>query len=309
MDDNEEFYEMTEEDFEPQAAADLERVSGEPGEWEIEKEEVLEVEGQAEVQEELEVRRGEDTITFKRSHLYAVLLPLAFVAGLALGFVFWGRGAVSETPSVAAAPAEGQAAADPAGASASQAQDTTGGQPQTVTRYDVPIDDDPIKGPEDAAITIIEFSDFECPYCRRWHEDVYSRLFEDYGGQVRLVYRDFPLYSIHPNAIPAAEAANCANEQGAFWEFHDKLFGGELELSSKAYEQYAEELNLDMTDFKECVDTRKYRDEVQADYTYASQLGVNSTPTFFLNGIALVGAQPYEVFQQVIDKELAGELD
>jgi protein-disulfide isomerase len=124
-----------------------------------------------------------------------------------------------------------------------------------------------------------------------------------------MVYRDFPLFSIHPNAMPAAEAANCAYEQGSFWEFHDKLFGMELALSAEAYRQYAQDLGLDVDAFNECVETRRYQDEVQADYAYASELGVRSTPTFFINGIALVGAQPYEVFQQVIDKELAGELD
>lgn len=254
--------------------------------------------------EESRSRKSEDTITFKRSHLYSVLLPLAFVAGLSLGYIFWGRNTAPATQSAAAVPQS-----NPAASTSGQAQSPSESQPQQVTRYDVPIDDDPILGPEDAPITIIEFSDYECPYCRKWHNEVYGRLFEEYPDQVRLVYRDFPLYSIHSNAIPAAEAANCAYEQGSFWKFHDKLFGMELGLSADAYQQYAQDLSLDMDAFNECVDTRRYRDEVQSDYDYASQLGIRSTPTFFVNGIALVGAQPYEVFQEVIDKELAGELD
>lgn len=255
-------------------------------------------------EEEPRARTSEDTVTFKRSHLYSVLLPLAFVAGLSLGYIFWGRNNAPTTQTAAAVPQR-----DPAASTSGQAQTSSESQPEPVTRYDVPIDDDPILGPEDAPITIIEFSDYECPYCRKWHSEVYGRLFEDYPDQVRLVYRDFPLDSIHSNAIPAAEAANCAYEQGSFWEFHDKLFGMELGLSPDAYQQYAQDLSLDMDAFNECVDARRYRDEVQSDYDYASQLGVRSTPTFFINGIALVGAQPYEVFQEVIDKELAGELD
>ena len=237
---------------------------------------------------------SEDKLVFKRSHLYSVLLPLAFVLGLSVGYLFWGRntGASQPAPQVAAAQQ------DPAQAQATQA----------VKRYDVPVDDDPSIGPEDAPITLIEFSDFECPYCRRWHEQVYTRLRQEYPDQVRIVFRDFPLSSLHPNAIPAAEAADCAYEQGAFWEFQDKLFSGEYELGSEAYTQYAEDLGLDTQNFQECVDTGRYNDEVMADFEYASNLGVRSTPTFFLNGIPLVGAQPYEMFKQVIDQELAGEI-
>ncbi len=257
-------------------------------EKELDKEEALEQE---------EAREG-NTITFKRSHLYAVLLPLAFAVGLSVGYLFWGR----DVPPAATAAASGT------GGTSGQAQASASDQSQAVRRYDVPVDDDPILGPENAPITVIEFSDFECPYCRRWHEEVYSRLLENYPDQVRIVYRDFPLDSIHRNATPAALAANCAYEQNAFWEYHDKLFGGELGLGADAYEQYAQELGLDMASFDECLQSDRYLDEVRADLQWAANLGVQSTPTFFINGIALVGAQPYEVFQQVIDSELAGEI-
>jgi len=254
-----------------------------------EKEEQLDM---AEI--EAEAADSDDRLVFKRSHLYSVLLPLAFVLGLSVGYLFWGRNPGPAQPvSQAAAPQQAQA----------QTQAT-----QAVKRYDVPVDDDPAIGPEDAPITLIEFSDFECPYCRRWHEEVYTRLRQEYPDQVRIVFRDFPLSSIHPNAVPAAEAANCANEQGAFWDFQDKLFSGEYELGTEAYMQYAEDLGLDTQSFQECVDTGRYYDEVMADFEYASNLGVRSTPTFFLNGIPLVGAQPYEMFKQVIEQELAGEI-
>jgi protein-disulfide isomerase len=232
------------------------------------------------------------TFTFKKTHLFAALLPVAFLAGLLAGWAAWGR-----------QPAAPVQAASP---------QTTGQQqvtaPQDVRRYDIPIDaNDPSYGPEDAPVTIIEFSDFECPYCRRHALEVQSRLLQAYGDQIRLVYKDFPLSSIHANAIPAAEAAQCAQEQGQFWGFHDLLFGMQLGLSPEAYQQYASSLGLDMDEFDQCVSERRYADDVQGDYNFAASLGVRSTPTFFINGIAIVGAQPFEVFAQVIDAELSGE--
>jgi len=213
----------------------------------------------------------------------------AFLLGLAAGYGIWGR----EVASLKAQLAAQQAEAD---------------TPRQVTRYDVPVDDDPVYGPADAPITIIEFSDFQCPYCQRWHVQVWPKIQAAYGDKVRLVYRDFPLYSIHPEAGPAAEAANCANEQGKFWEFHDLLFSGELTLGREAYLAYAERLGLKMQQFTTCLDERRYQGEVEDDYAYAVDLGINSTPTFFINGIALLGAQPFEVFRQVIELELAGKL-
>lgn len=246
----------------------------------------------------------EDVLTFRfrKIHLLLTLPVITFVAGLAIGFLFWGRGYTFsmvnlQDPSVSAGPA-------------SQSQVQQAPQPEVppdFTRYNVPVDDDPVLGPEDAPITMIEFSDYECPFCTKFHNEVFGQLIEEYGSQIRFVYRDFPLTSIHSEAFPAAEAANCAGEQGNYWGYHDKLFkGGPEALSAEAYIQYAEELSLDMAAFQECVDSRRYQDEVQADLDYAVQLGVRSTPTFFINGIGVVGAQPYEVFQQVIESELAG---
>jgi protein-disulfide isomerase len=237
----------------------------------------------------------EITITLRRIQLFAILLPLTFALGLAAGYLVWGRSPAATASGAAAS----SSSPDASGASAT---------PQQVVRYEVPVDDDPVLGPQNAAITIIEFSDYECPYCRRWHSDVFENLRDAYSDQVRFVYRDFPLSSIHPNALPAAEAANCANEQGAFWEFHDKLFSMEQGLGSEAYQQYASQLGLDESAFGECLESGRFRSEVQADYDFAAELGIRSTPTFFINGIAVVGAQPYEVFEQIIDKELAGEI-
>lgn len=248
---------------------------------------------------------SEDTVTFKRRHLYSVLLPLAFVAGLALGYVFWGRSAPARASESQVA-ADSQAAAD--SQTAGEAAPQTAEQAE-IRRYDVPVDDDPFIGPEDAPITIIEFSDYQCPYCTQWHTEVFGKLRENYADKVRIVYRDFPLESIHPEATPAAEAANCALEQGKFWEYHDQLFTNQQKLGKEGYREFAGQVGLDLEQFDACLEERRYAEEVQADLNYAVQLGVRSTPTFFLNGIPLVGAQPYEVFSQVIEQELAGELE
>ena len=255
----------------------------------------------------------EETVTFKRSNLYtvlivmyAVLVPLVLAAGLGAGYLIWGQDTGSTDANAAQTqPDDAQQAAQ----AAVQAQTGAPEVPPEITRYAVSIDDDPILGPEDASITIIEFSDYECPYCRRWHQEVLPQLIEEYPDQVRLVYRDFPLTSIHANAVPAAVAANCAHEQDGYWEFNELLFNSEQGLSTEAYQQYAEEIGLDSDSFDECLESNRYEDEVMADFEFASQLGIRSTPTFFINGIALVGAQPYEVFKQLIDQELAGELD
>jgi protein-disulfide isomerase len=244
----------------------------------------------------------EITITLRRFHLIAILMPLTFILGLGLGYLLWGRGLpLSGAQASASNPAAGPASTGQGESSAPTAI------PQ-VTRYDVPVDDDPALGPADAPITLIEFSDFECPYCQRWNAEVFGRLKEEYGDQVRFIYRDFPLESIHANAFPAAEAANCANEQGQFWPYHDKLFGMQQGLSTQAYTRYASDLGLDLDMFNDCLESGKYKAEVQADFDFAANLGVRSTPTFFINGIALVGAQPFEVFKDLIDKELAGEI-
>ncbi len=198
----------------------------------------------------------------------------------------------------------------PTAAAANNPEPTeTPAETRSVVRYDVPVDDDPVIGAEDAVITIIEFSDYECPFCTKWHEEVFPKILAEYPTQVRIVYRDFPLENIHPNAIPAAEAANCAFEQGKFWEYHDLLFSGGKSLNRTTYMAYASQLNLNLETFADCLSSNKYEQEVLGDFEFAANLGVRSTPTFFINGIALVGAQPYEVFKQIIDGELNGEFE
>ena len=153
----------------------------------------------------------------------------------------------------------------------------------------------------------MEFSDYQCPFCRRWHDEVYEQLLAAYPGQIKMVYRHLPLTSIHPDAFAAAEAAMCAGEQDAYWPYHEKLFSSDS-LGSSVFSQYAQDLSLDMDAFETCMSEHKYKDAIEADSDFAVNLGIRSTPTFFINGLAIVGAQPLNVFQQVIDKELAGEI-
>ena len=240
----------------------------------------------------------EETITFKRSHFYAVVSVLTFFAGILIGYVVWGTDLLPQL-------GKGLGTTAQANGPIVEAPVVTA-EPQ-FTRYDVPTDGFYALGPADAPITIVEFSDFQCPFCKRWHAEVYEQLLAAYPGKIKFVYRNLPLTSIHPDAQGAAEAALCAGDQNVYWQYHDKLLSGEV-LGTGAYTQYAQELNLDMTAFNACITTEKYKDAVQADSDFALNLGVRSTPTFFINGLAIVGAQPLDVFKQVIDKELAGEL-
>jgi protein-disulfide isomerase len=248
-----------------------------------------------EIPEEPSALIQEDTVTFKRSHFYAVLTVLAFAAGILLGYTVWGL----ESPAATA-----QAASQPSGPVV-QAPVTP--PQQEYTRYDIPTEDAYAIGPADAPITIVEFSDYQCPFCRRWHDQVYEPLLAAYPGQIRMVYRHLPLTSIHPEAMSAAEAAMCAGEQDAYWPYHEKLFSSES-LGNSTYLQYAQDLGLNMSTFESCLTGHKYQETIQADSDFALNLGVRSTPTFFINGLAVVGAQPLDVFKQVIDKELAGEI-
>ncbi|NPA26286.1 MAG: DsbA family protein [Chloroflexi bacterium] len=233
------------------------------------------------------------------SPVYAFLVVLAFALGLGAGYWFSNR---SPVPAQPAAPAATQAA--PRRAAPTRAAATAA--PREPKRYNVSPDDDPALGPEDAPVTIIEFSDYQCPYCRRFREQTLDKILETYGDKVRFVYRDFPLESIHPYAVSAAIAAECADEQGKFWPFHDKLFEGG-KFGDDVYLQYAEELGLDVDEFARCIKEQRYLDEVMKDLQDGLEVGVRGTPTFFINGIPLVGAVPFSAFQQIIEQELQAQ--
>jgi len=162
----------------------------------------------------------------------------------------------------------------------------------------------PSRGPEDAKVTIVEFSDFECPFCGRASATV-DQVMQAYPGKVRLVFRHYPL-SFHPNAQKAAEASMCANDQKRFWEYHDLLFKNQKALAIPQLKEHAKSVGLDEKQFAECLDSGKHKKLVEDDMQAGSAVGVSGTPAFFINGVNLSGAQPIDEFKRVIDQELGG---
>jgi len=191
-------------------------------------------------------------------------------------------------------------------------------QPAGSQVFSVSLDDDPVKGNPDAPVTIVEFSDFQCPFCSRFFDQTLPLLEENYinTGKVKFVYKDFPLDNLHPNARPAHIAAECADEQGKFWPYHDVLFENQaqwnrlssVDLSSQL-NQYAADLGLQSASFEACLNSQDIADEVNDDFLEAASYGATGTPTFFIGNekdgfIKLVGAQPYAAFQGAIDNQL-----
>lgn len=169
-------------------------------------------------------------------------------------------------------------------------------------RMDVGVDDDPVRGSADAPVTIIQFAEYQCPYCGTANETV-LKLLDDYDGKIKVVFRDFPL-SFHQQAVPAAVAANCAGEQGKYWEMHDILMGNQRALSESDLVGYAQQVGVDMDKWNTCRQDPAQATEVQGDFLAGQAVGVSGTPAFFINGIMLSGALPYDMFAMIIDKEL-----
>mgnify|MGYP001606602473 FL=1 len=170
----------------------------------------------------------------------------------------------------------------------------------------------PVLGKNNAKVTMIEFSDFECPFCKRYFDETISQIIKDYvdTGKIKMYYRHFPL-DFHPAAMPAALASECANEQGKFWEYHDKVFAEQDKISGKTgdtitaqLKTWAQEMRLNTSQFDSCLDNTKFQANVDADRADGTTAGVSGTPTFFINGKRIVGAQPYAAFKTLIDEEL-----
>ncbi len=169
-------------------------------------------------------------------------------------------------------------------------------------RIHVEAGDSPRKGTTAAAIQIVEFSDFQCPYCTRGKTTV-DEVLAKYGEQVSVVFRHFPL-PFHDRAIPAAEASECAREKGKFWEYHDALFANQQGLTDDDFAKYAKNVGLDAKEFKDCLASGRNAARVQKDLEDGKTVGMNGTPGFYINGIVITGAQPIEEFSKIIDKEL-----
>ncbi|RMF54619.1 DsbA family protein [Candidatus Woesearchaeota archaeon] len=196
--------------------------------------------------------------------------------------------------------------------SAKQAQPPPAAQPeqpapkQQVVDMESLMDDDPVKGDKNAPVTIVEWSDFQCPFCGRFYSQTLGKIYKEYiqTGKVKLVYRDFPL-SFHQNAQKAAEAAECADEQGKFWEMHDMLFEKGVDGGVPTFKSYAADLGLDSEKFDSCLDSGKMAAEVQKDMRDGAAAGITGTPGFVVNGKIVKGAQPFEAFKAIIDAELS----
>jgi len=169
----------------------------------------------------------------------------------------------------------------------------------------VSVDDDAVLGNKDAPVTMVEFSDYECPFCGRHFTETYPQIKKDYidTGKAKLVFRDFPL-SFHQNAQKAAEAAECAGEQGKYYEMHDKLYSNQQALDIASLKIYAQQIGLNTAKFNDCLDSGKMAAEIKKDQTDGQSYGVQGTPAFFINGKLVSGAQPFSVFKQAIDAEI-----
>jgi protein-disulfide isomerase len=174
-------------------------------------------------------------------------------------------------------------------------------------RAEVPATGAPSKGPEYTPVTIVKFEDYQCPFCKQVQPTV-TKLLSQYNGKIRLVHKDLPLDSVHPQARQAAEAARCAGEEGKFWIYHDILYANSSNLSQENLKSYAKEAGLDLNAFNRCVVSGKFRAVVHRDSLDGTQLGVRETPTFFINGREISGNQPLEAFEAIVDEELGARI-
>jgi protein-disulfide isomerase len=161
------------------------------------------------------------------------------------------------------------------------------------------IDDDPSIGPEDAPIVIVEFSAYACPYCGRHFTETFQPLLENYGQYIRYVYRDFPVIN-QDVSFPTSFAAECADDQGKFWEFHDAMFRNQELLGRDLYLRVATEEGLDIEQFTQCIDSEQHENEVMDDYYAGDSLNITGTPSFYINGEIISGALPYDRFERIV---------
>jgi protein-disulfide isomerase len=246
---------------------------------------------------------AEDSVTIRKTTLQlVVVLVVALVVGFGIGWF---------AKPTANAVGQQQAALNPSLVPApNPTPNPTPTANPTPAKVSVPTNG-PTLGNSNAKVTVVEFSDFQCPFCERFYSQTMPQIKTDYidTGKVKLVFKTFPLTGLHPNAQKAAEASLCANEQGKFWEYHNTLFDKQSIWSSTdgvtAFKQYASDLKLDTAKFNSCLDTGKYASAVAADVKDGQNAGISGTPSFVINGQLVVGAQPFSAFQSVIDQQLA----
>ena len=227
--------------------------------------------------------------TYKDFYIPAAIL----LAGIFIGGTILYTGGFDITP-------ERTAAALPAGTARDAVQNNGPTVDFTITK------DGHIRGNPEAAMTLVEFSDLECPFCRQFHPTILQAL-QEYGDDVRWVYKHFPLDGLHPQARPAAEASECVWEQkgnDGFWQFVDAMFEEQERLGSAFYREAAEQIEVNLAQFDDCVSTRKYQNKVEQDYQQGIQAGVSGTPGSYVNGVVVGGAVPYSQLKSIIDSQL-----
>ena len=239
-------------------------------------------------------KKKNDTIEINKSTIWKILTGIFGI--LFIVSLFTGGFGIKDNPTAAAVVAPSAAPSLPSiptGIAAVNAEELT--------------DDDPVLGDENAKVTMVEFSDYQCPFCGRHYSETFNLINSQYvdTGKIKIVFRDFPLNSIHPNAQKAAEASECADDQGKFWEMHDTLFENQQLLGIENLKGYAKQLGLNENDFNDCLDSGKYSAEVSKDTQDAASAGGQGTPFFIVGETPLSGAQPFSSFQQVIEAELA----
>jgi protein-disulfide isomerase len=211
--------------------------------------------------------------------ILSIIMLISVGIGIGVGFLIWGY-----EPPIEIAPLD---------------------IPEDAQRYEFSyLEGTPVRGEADAPILMIEFTDFECPYCLKFNQEVYPLLTKNYKNDLQYVFIPFPLDSIHPNAMNASLASMCANDQNAFWEYRDLAFTADEGYTNEAFISYADQLNLDTDLFSTCLDEETHRELIEENIQRAIDLGVASTPTFLINGLPVMGAQPYELFAGVIEAEL-----
>lgn len=238
----------------------------------------------------MEEHTKESTVTIRKTTLWKAMSGVLFLLLLASIYT-GGFGLFDKTPT-------GGTVADTAPTQPTQPE------PQAVNLDNWDLSDEPVMGEADAPVTIIEFSDFECPFCKRAVDQGVKEVISEYvdTGKAKLIFRHYPL-PFHSSAQVAAEATECANEVGKFWELHDKIFENQGSMNKENIISWAKEVGV--TDIETCLDSGKYTDEVSNDMMEGQQAGVSGTPSFFINGKMIVGAQPFQAFAQLIDAELS----
>ncbi|MBR9691585.1 thioredoxin domain-containing protein [Candidatus Woesearchaeota archaeon] len=239
-----------------------------------------------------EHEQKKDALTISKVTLWKTIAGILGVL-LLISVFMSGFGIKSDLDGTATAPTEAQPA-QPRGDSGS------------ATDMAALVDDDDVEGDADAPVTIVEWSDYECPFCARFYEQTLGQIREEYidTGKVKLVFRDYPL-NFHANAQKAAEAAECAGEQEKYYEMHDLLFEKGVTGGVSAFKGFAKEIGLDTNEFDECLDSGAMADEIAKDMRDGQAAGIQGTPGFIINGQLVSGAQPFDAFKQVIEAELA----